>query len=103
MSAFGTRTGRKAHSGPGPAVQYYNKGVQNYRSGQYREALEAFQQAIRFKLDWAEAHSNLGAAYNHSGLYLEAVKSLKQAVRLNRAWPRRIATWVKRMVKNVTP
>jgi tetratricopeptide (TPR) repeat protein len=82
MSAFGTRTGRKAHSGPGPAVQYYNKGVQNYSSGQYREALEAFQQAIRFKLDWAEAHSNLGAAYNDSGLYLEAVKSLNQAVRL---------------------
>ncbi|MDQ3666596.1 MAG: tetratricopeptide repeat protein [Acidobacteriota bacterium] len=49
------------------------------------KALEAFQQAIRFKLDWAEAHSNLGAAYNDSGLYLEAVKPLKQAVRLKRS------------------
>ena len=36
MSVFGTRTGREAHPDPDPALQYYNKGVQNYRSGQYR-------------------------------------------------------------------
>lgn len=48
----------------------------------YKEAMEAFKQAIRIKPDLAEAHYNLGVTYLNLGMYKEAVEANKQAIRI---------------------
>ncbi len=42
------------------------------------EKIEAYKQAIRINPDDAEAHTNLGLAYNNLGMYKEAIESFKQ-------------------------
>jgi len=51
-------------------------------SGMYKEAIEAYKQAIRLNPDDAEAHNNLGIAYGESGMYEEAIEAFKQAIRI---------------------
>ena len=48
----------------------------------YREAIEAHKQAIRIKPDYAEAHDNLGNAYDKLGIYREAIEAFKQAIKI---------------------
>ena len=50
--------------------------------GMYKEAIEAFKQAIRIDPDNAYAHCNLGIAYSYSGMYKEGIDALKQATRI---------------------
>ncbi len=40
--------------------------------------IEAYKQAIRINPDDAEAHYNLGVAYDESGMYKEAIEAYKQ-------------------------
>ena len=47
----------------------------------YKEAIEAYKQAIRINPDDAKAHSNLGNAYDSSGMNKEAIEAYKQAIR----------------------
>ncbi len=51
--------------------------------GRYKEAIEAYKQAIRISPDLVEAYNNLGIAYAKSGMYKEAIESHKQAIRIN--------------------
>jgi tetratricopeptide (TPR) repeat protein len=48
----------------------------------YREAMEASRQAISLNLYFAEAHINLGFAYNGLGMYREAIEAYKYAIRI---------------------
>ena len=48
----------------------------------YREAMEAFKQAIRIEPDYAEAYNNLGKTYVELGMYREAIEACKQAIRI---------------------
>ena len=45
------------------------------KSGMHKEAIEAYKQAIRIKPDIANAHYNLGTAYDISGMYKEAIEA----------------------------
>jgi tetratricopeptide (TPR) repeat protein len=51
-------------------------------AGLYKEAIEAYKQAIRIKPDLAVAHGLLGNAYGHLGLYKESIEAFKQAIRI---------------------
>ncbi len=51
-------------------------------SGKYKEAMEAFKQAIRIKPNVAVSHYNLGIVYDSLGKYQEAIEEYKQAIRI---------------------
>ena len=48
----------------------------------YEKALPYFEQAIRIKPDFAEAHFGLGVAYGNLGRHSEALEAFKQAMRI---------------------
>jgi tetratricopeptide (TPR) repeat protein len=48
----------------------------------YKEAVDAFKQAIMIKPVFAEAHYNLGVAYSNLSMYREAIKFYQQAIRI---------------------
>jgi tetratricopeptide (TPR) repeat protein len=50
--------------------------------GQPDEAIRHFQEAIRLKPDYAEAHSNLGTAFYQQGRTGEAIREFQEALRL---------------------
>ena len=64
---------------PGPDVQCVPRGQP--------AGVESYKQAIRIEFDYAEAHLNLGAAYNQMGRYEEAIDSYKRALQLKPLMP----------------
>jgi tetratricopeptide (TPR) repeat protein len=56
-----------------------------YYYGEYdlfKEAIQAYKQAIKIKSDYAEAYYNLGATYDELGMYREAIESFKQTIKI---------------------
>jgi tetratricopeptide (TPR) repeat protein len=62
---------------------YHNAAVSMWRLGKIPEALELFQQALRIKPDFVEAHYNLGIALAQTGKNQEAIAHYEQALRIN--------------------
>ena len=69
------------------AEDYNQKGDEFFDAGQYDKAAESYQQAIRLRPDYAEAHLNLGETHFNRGRYDEAIASDKQAIALKANWP----------------
>jgi Tfp pilus assembly protein PilF len=64
-------------------VEYWTKlGDALSQAGKYREAIDAYKQAIQIKPDYSWAHTNLGVAYLTLQQYQEAINSFKQAIRI---------------------
>ncbi len=57
------------------------------RQDQIAEAIGQFQEAIRLKPNFAEAHNNLGNALNLNGQITEAINQYREAVRLKPDYP----------------
>ena len=68
------------------AASFNDKGKAHLSAGRYKEAVEAFKQAVRLKPDDAEAHTNLGVAYRSLKRFDEAAASFKEAIRLKPDW-----------------
>src|SRR2546421_5987521 len=64
------------------ALAHNEQGVAYMKTAHYREAVEAFRQAVRVKPDFAVGYNNLGVTYNVLGQYPEAIEALKQALRI---------------------
>lgn len=63
-----------------PAV-YNAKGLEQFNSGKYEDAVKSYKEAIRLKKDYAEAHYNLGDAYFKLNQFKQAVEAYKQALK----------------------
>ncbi len=53
-----------------------------YQTGKREEAIEHYQQALRIKPDFAEAHVDLGMALAQTGKIEEAIAHFEQALEL---------------------
>ncbi len=61
--------------------------------GRFDEAIHNYQQALRLNPNFAEAHNNLGAAFDHQERLDEAVRCFEQAVRLKPAFAEALCNW----------
>ena len=64
------------------AQQAFEEGVRFMKAKRFDEAAAAFQQAVRTRPDFAEAHSNLGYALRNSGQLDQAITAYQEAIRL---------------------
>jgi len=66
-----------------PAEEAYAEGMRLLQAGQAREALTAFDKAIRLKPTYAEAYRRRGIVHHSLSQYDRAIKDYDEAVRLN--------------------
>jgi tetratricopeptide (TPR) repeat protein len=52
------------------------------QDGKLEDAVRHYEEALRFKPDFAEAHCNLGIALGRAGRIPEAIEHFEQALRL---------------------
>jgi tetratricopeptide (TPR) repeat protein len=64
------------------ADAYFNKGNAYVTLGQYRRAIDEYDEAIHLKPDYAEANNNRGTAYAKLGQYKLAIENFNEAIRL---------------------
>jgi tetratricopeptide (TPR) repeat protein len=67
---------------PNAWMAHNNLGLALQNSGNLPEAIDHYEQALRFKPNFAEAQNNLGSALQQSGRLEEAREHYEQAVRL---------------------
>ncbi len=65
------------------ANSFNNRGILWMHDGEYVQAVEAFQQAIRLRPDVASFYDNLGAAYHALGKYRKAIEQHQRAIRIS--------------------
>ena len=66
------------------AEQWYREGVELSLDGSQDRAVKAFQQALKIKPDWAEAHHALGVQYFTIRSGLKGISHLRKAARYYR-------------------
>ncbi len=64
------------------AEQEFLRGSSYDKAHMYREAIEAYREAIRLRPDYADAYVNLGVAYYRIERYSEAVNAYSQAIKI---------------------
>ncbi len=64
-------------------LAYNNLGVIVATKGRPRDGMEYFQQALRFKPDWADSHNNLGNGLLDDGRPQEAIAQFELALQAN--------------------
>lgn len=67
----------------GDASLYFMLGTCYSWIEQYDKAIEAYNQVIKLKPDYAKAHHNLGYAYTLKGEYSKAIEAFHQALELD--------------------
>lgn len=68
------------------AAAYYEIGMSHYQSKRFKDAVEAFQQAIRLGSVEPKTYYNLGQSYYSLSRYIEAREAYKKAVRVKPDW-----------------
>jgi tetratricopeptide (TPR) repeat protein len=71
------------HPGPGDADAWFHRGLELARQDRYREALAAFEQAIRLNPNHVGAWLGKGTVLALLGRYQEALAAFEQAIRLD--------------------
>ena len=61
----------------------YRLGFALAQEGRLREAIQSYEQALRLRPDYADAHNNLGVALGRVGAVQEAFEQYQQVLRLN--------------------
>lgn len=64
------------------AETFFQRGFMYYSMKNYKNAIEAYKQAISIKPDYLDAYINLGQAYYKLGRYSDAIDAYERAVKL---------------------
>jgi tetratricopeptide (TPR) repeat protein len=64
-------------------MAHCNLGIFFWLEGKTSDAIGQYEQALRFKPDYAEAHNNLGNALEREGQIEQAIAHFEQALRIN--------------------
>ena len=86
LAALGAGSQKKVESkGGDPAIAPYNQGIDLMLAKQYPAAEQKFEQAIKVRPQFAEAHNNLAYTLRKQGPehYQEALKQYDTAIRIN--------------------
>ena len=73
---------RQSPSGEEQARASFQKGLQHQEAKQFQEAIDAYQDSLRYDPNQAEALSNLGFCYRKLKRYERAISYYKDAIRL---------------------
>ncbi len=65
------------------AADYLNMSLVYYNNGMYVKCITTCQQALKLKPDYADAYSNIGAAYNKLKQWDNAIEACKKALAIN--------------------
>ena len=65
------------------AISHLNRGIAFNDIGEYRRAIEDYDQALRIDPGFAKPHTGRGIAYNHLGEHYRAIENYEQALRLD--------------------
>src|SRR2546423_9921294 len=82
-------SGNRSGTGERPVMdaEAYNKqGDDFFDAGKYDQAAASYQQAIKLRPDYADAHLNLGETYFNLGRYDDAIAADKKAISLKADW-----------------
>src|SRR3712207_6047683 len=79
-------SGARHRPGANDADNYFERGMEHYRAGDYAKALEDFKRAIGGKPSDPTVYNNLGMVYSHLGWDKDAVEAFQQAIRLKPEW-----------------
>ena len=86
-SGGNTNSNRTGPTRPAMDAEAYNKqGDDFFDAGKYDEAATAYQQAIKLRADYADAHLNLGETYFNLGRYDDAIAADNKAISLKSDW-----------------
>jgi len=77
-----TATPDDSQAAASDAETFYERGVGSYNQKQYDQAIDAFDNAIRLKPDYAEAFEVRGEAHFQKGQYDLAIKDYDEAIAL---------------------
>ena len=58
------------------------RGLEQFWSGRYEEAIESFKRAVSLQPDYYDAQNDLGVTYVKLGRLEEAVEAFKRAIRV---------------------
>lgn len=68
---------------PDEAIDQYNRGVDLQDEGQFRQAIAAYDEAIRFDPEFEDAYHNRAICHAALGHYSEAIEDASRALELN--------------------
>ena len=68
------------------AKAYSHRGIANRDLGEYRRAIEDYDQALRLDPGDADYYQNRGISYEYLGDYERAARDWEQAIRIDGAW-----------------
>ena len=67
------------------AEDYLNQSLGFYTDGKYEECIKACKEALKLQPNYADAYSNIGAAYNKLKQWQNAIDACKKALQINPA------------------
>ncbi|HYE66598.1 MAG TPA: tetratricopeptide repeat protein [Pyrinomonadaceae bacterium] len=71
---------------PKDAEGYHRMGLAHYQSKRFKEAVDAYKQALRLKPNDAQTYFDLGMAYYHLSRYEDAAQAYRRATRIRPDW-----------------
>lgn len=70
-----------------PFTLWFNRGLSNYNSGRYEEAIECFNTAIQIKPKDLRSWDYKGESFHNLGRYEEAIECYNTAIGIDRNYP----------------